>query len=70
MATKDIIEIIAVATMPIGLFAVMWHRIKMQRGLGARVIQFTAVVFVIQSSLFWPLKVLYSLKQRPHLSGP
>ena len=44
MSTREIIEIIVAATMPLGLAAVMWHRISTGMGLGVRVIQLVGIV--------------------------
>jgi hypothetical protein len=45
MSGKDVIEIILALTVPIGLWALMWYRAKMEMGLGVRVIQFAGVIF-------------------------
>ncbi len=45
MSGKDAIEIILALTLPIGLWAFMWYRTKMEMGLGVRAIQFSGVIF-------------------------
>ncbi len=44
MSTREIVEIIVAALMPLGLVAIMWHRIATGMGLGVRVIQLLGVV--------------------------
>jgi phosphatidylserine synthase len=56
MKTSDIVELLAAALMVIGLLAVFINRWKTGRGLGARVIQLLAVIFVIPAILILALE--------------
>jgi hypothetical protein len=47
MNIKDIIEIIAASSLPIGILAIVWHRAKTGKGLGVRVIQIIGVILII-----------------------
>jgi hypothetical protein len=47
MDTKSIIELVAIAMFPVGFIAILVQRIIMQRSVGVRIIQLTAVVMLI-----------------------
>ena len=46
-SVKEIIELVAAAMFPIGFIGFMWHRIATKRAIGARAIQFIAVIFLL-----------------------
>ena len=56
MPFKYWVEIIAIATLPVAIIAVIVNRTMVDRGLGARAIQFLAI------SLFVPIIVLLALE--------
>ncbi len=56
MLTKEIIELIAAAAIPIGLLGLFHNRYKLERSIGVRSIQFSAVVFVIPTILILALE--------------
>jgi hypothetical protein len=56
MKTSDIVELAAAGLMVIGLLAVFINRCKTGKGLGARVIQLLAVIFVIPAILILALE--------------
>lgn len=47
MPTKEIVVLVAVAIMALGPLLVLCERIRSGRGLGARAIQFCAVVMIV-----------------------
>jgi hypothetical protein len=53
---KEVIELILVAIMLIGLLGVFYDRIKTKKGIGVRVIQFLAVVFIIPTIIILALE--------------
>jgi hypothetical protein len=57
MTGTEIIEIILALTVPVGLWALMWYRAKVDMGLGVRVIQFAGVIFGV------PLIVVLGLER-------
>jgi hypothetical protein len=56
MKTSDIIELICAGLMVVGILGVMIHRFKTGMGLGARVIQFVAVVLIVPSIVILSLE--------------
>ena len=57
MTTKEIIEIIMASIMLILLIGIIIRTIIQKKGIGARVIQFTCVVFL------WPTIIILSLEE-------
>ncbi len=47
MENKNIIEIVACLIMIFGLIGIFYERIKFQKGIGVRIIQFLAVVLLL-----------------------
>jgi hypothetical protein len=47
MDVKSIVELVAVAMLPLGFGAIILQRIIMKRSIGVRIIQLTAVVMLI-----------------------
>ena len=53
---KGIVEIIAALLMLIGLIAVVWQRVKQERGLSSIALQFVSVIFVFPTILILSLE--------------
>lgn len=53
---KGIVEILAALLMLIGLLAVVWHRVKQERGLTGISLQFVSVIFVFPTILILGLE--------------
>ena len=47
LPVKEVAEIIAALMLPIGFGGFMWHRVKTGKAIGARAIQFVAVIFLL-----------------------
>ena len=69
MKTSDIVEIIAAGLMVLGVVIIMVHRIKLGMGIGARVIQFVAVVLVVPAILILALEKVLSAETTATLFG-
>ncbi len=46
-SVKDFVELIAAFMLPISFIGFIWHRIATKKAIGARAIQFIAVVFLL-----------------------
>lgn len=69
METKDIVILVAVATMAIGPILVIGERLKSDRGIGARAIQFCAVIMVVPMILILALYDVLSSETSAALIG-
>jgi hypothetical protein len=69
MKTSDIIELVLAGLMVIGTLGVMIHRFKTGMGLGARAIQFIAVVLIVPSIVILSLEKVLSPETTATLFG-
>lgn len=53
---KDIIELMVASCIPIGLVLLILHRIKTDKGIGVRVIQFICVIMTIPGIMLLALE--------------
>ena len=60
MSTKELIELIAAAVMPLSLIGVFILRFRLKKGIGLRAIQFMGV------TLLMPVVLILSLEQALH----
>jgi hypothetical protein len=56
ISTKGVVEVIAIATMPIAIVAVVWHRVRTDMGLGVRAIQFLGLAIFAPTVLILALE--------------
>lgn len=56
MTVTAFIEVLAAAMLPITFIGFMWHRITTKRAIGARAIQFMAVVLLIPAIIVLALE--------------
>ena len=66
---RQLIELIAASIMIVGVFGVFYDRIKHKKGIGVRVIQFLAVVFVVPAILILALERVLSTESTATLLG-
>jgi len=66
---KELIELIAAIIMICGLAGILYDRIKYKKGIGVRVIQFLAVVFVVPAILILALEGILSTESTAALLG-
>jgi xanthine/uracil permease len=69
MKTSEIVELIASSLMVVGVLCIMVHRIVIGAGIGARVIQYVAVVLVIPAILILALEKILTPETTATLFG-
>jgi membrane associated rhomboid family serine protease len=69
LKTSEIIELIASGIMIIGLLCLTIHRVALKKGIGARVIQYLAVILIVPGILILALEKVFAPETTAALFG-